>query len=210
MAFFITIVAFFYGLFKVCLKKSNEYFRIIVIAVGCYVLEETWVVINTICNIQNGLFTVRLIGIIGCFCAFLTANSNLSKDKQYDISKETKMTKYGALLAPLVFVLLFIIYFIRSINVVPFYQIVVAFIVLCPLMFDSYFDLKYLLIKDNKNNLINSIKPINFLILIEYICSLLYVFFTKRSLLLSLDIISGVIMVFIVILSVKGAKKWEI
>ena len=71
--------------------------------------EELWVIVNTICNISNGLITVRLIGIFGCFCTFLTANSNISKDKMYNKSNETKLAKYGAFLAPVVFIVVVII-----------------------------------------------------------------------------------------------------
>ena len=210
LAFIITTVAFIYGLTKVCLHKTNEYFRIIVVAVGCYVLEELWVIVNTICNINNGLITVRLIGIFGCFCAFLTANSNISKDELYNKANETVLAKYVALLAPTVFIILFIIYFIQSINIRPFYHIFISFIVILPLIIDSYFDLKYLLMPTNNNSIIKRIKPINLLILFEYISSLLYFFFTKKSMLLSLDITSGIIMAFIVMLCVRRAKKWEI
>lgn len=209
LAFIISLSAFIYGLFKVCLHKSNEYFKIVVVAVGCYVLEESWVIVNTICNIPNNLLTVRLIGIFGCFCAFLTANRSISKDKMYNKSSETKLARYGALLAPILFTSLFSIYCIQSINIKPIYHIVISFIVIFPLIIDSYFDLKYLLMPTGNTAFIKSIKSINLLILLEYIGSLLYFFFTKRSMLLSLDITCGIIMALIVMLCVKEAKKWK-
>ena len=124
--------------------------------------------------------------------------------------KGNQWAKYatGTVMAPMIFVLLFVIYFIQSMNIRPLYHVIISFIVILPLIIDSYFDLKFLLMP-NDNSLIKSIKPINLLILLEYIGSLLYFFFTKRSLLLSLDIICGLIMVFIVIICVKEARKWK-
>lgn len=191
IAFIISIVAFIYGLLKICNADTSLYFKLIVNAVGCYVLEELWSIINGICGFENGFVSIRLIGIFGCFCTFLTAS--ISR-----INKKNSINKL-AFIAPVMAIILFTIYASKIVYSTSMSHIIISFIVILPLIIDSYFELNSLLISKD-------IKSINVLILIEYLITLSYLFIQSVNIKLIMDILSAVIMAFIVFECRRSSK----
>lgn len=209
IAFGISIIAFMYGLLKVYTQKAPFYFKMIISAVGCYALEELWVIVDAICGIYSGFLSVRLIGVFGCFCTFLTANAR-GIDKIIDDGVgKNKPAKMIALVAPAAFVAVFCIYTAMAIKDLSKPYIIIPFIMFLPLMMDSYFELKLLLIPNDDLKLVKAIRPISALILFEYIISFSYLFIQNEYFKLCADVLSAVVMAVIVLLSEKGAKKWK-
>lgn len=201
LAFIISIVGFIYGVFKVSKLNSPLYFKLIVNAVGCYALEELWAIINALCGFENGFISIRLIGIFGCYCTLLTANVNgLSKlaDKRVNII---------SLLAPLICIGTYLVYIITNFRLTSITDNIISLTVILPLIIDSYFEIRNLLIKSNKY--IKCIRLISLLIIIEYMISLSYFFIQVTSIRLILDIASALVMTLLVIECEKGVIKWE-
>ena len=64
LAFAISVIAFGYGVGAFYRQNTLRYFQLYVCAAGCYMLEELWVIVNSLFGngSQDGLVTVRLIG----------------------------------------------------------------------------------------------------------------------------------------------------
>lgn len=209
IAFGISVIAFIYGLLKVYTQKAPFYFKMIISAVGCYALEELWVIVQAVCNIESSFISVRLIGVFGCFCTFLTANGKGIDKIVDDGIEKNKLAKMIAFVAPVAFVVLFCLYTIMAIKSVTISYIIIPFIMFLPLILDSYYELKHLIIPMDDLKLLKAIRPISALILFEYIISFSYLFIQSETFELCADILSAIVMAVIVILSEKGAKKWK-
>lgn len=201
IAFIISILAFIYGLVNISKKDVPLYYKLIVNAIGCYALEELWSIINAYCGFENGFISIRLIGIFGCFCTFLTASinglNNANKEKN-------NSNKYLSFIAPIITIILFVMYSYKLYDLEINSHIVISFIVLIPLIIDSYFELKGIL--SNKNNYL---KMINILVLFEYAITLSYLFIISTNVKLILDIISAIVMALIIYVCNKGVIKWK-
>lgn len=206
IAFGISIIAFLYGVIKVFIPNVPIYYKMIISAVGCYVLEELWVIVNALCGVENDTFSIRLIGIIGCYCTFLTANSRALTNLLGKDVLNNRKSKYLALIAPAaIFALSF-----AAILKVDKSKAVIMILVFLPLIVDSYYELKCLLTPMDDKGLLKQIKIINALVLIEYAISMSYTFVQELNVLLVMDVISAIGMAFIVLASRKGAIKWKI
>ncbi len=209
IAFGISLIAFIYGFFTVYLSNSPMYFKLMVSAVGCYTLEELWVIVNAICGVENDTFSIRLIGIIGCYCTFLTASSRgltnlLGKD-----AVNKKAPKYAALIAPLIVALIFAFGLSKAQIHQGLFFIAILMLVFLPMVLDSYFELRSLLLPMDEKKMLKSIKLLNILVLIQYVISLSYMLITGMNTLLVMDVVSAVGMALIVIVSRKGALIWK-
>lgn len=209
IAFFISVIAFIYGIFRIYIPKSPLYFNMIVSAVGCYVLEELWVIVNAMVGVENDVFSVRLIGVFGCFCTFLTANSKFLNITVDDSTRKFKLTDVLALIAPITFLSVFILYVALTFNEKFFLYIIISFVVVLPLIIDSYFEFKYIVTSSKEIQHLEYIKPINYMILMEYVLSFVYFFVESQNILLVLDVVYAVIMALLVFASRKGAVKWK-
>lgn len=202
----ISIIAFLYGVIKVFIPNVPIYYKMIISAVGCYVLEELWVIVNAFCGVENDTFSIRLIGIIGCYCTFLTANSRALTNLLGKDVLNNRKSKYLALIAPAaIFALSF-----AAILKVDKSKAVIMILVFLPLIVDSYYELKCLLTPMDDKGLLKQIKIINALVLIEYAISMSYTFVQELNVLLVMDVISAIGMALIVLASRKGAIKWKI
>lgn len=209
VAFGISSIAFVYGLMRVYTQKAPFYFKMIISAVGCFALEKLWVIVDAVCGMESGFISVRLIGVFGCFCTFLTANyKGIDKIVDDGIVKN-KTARILGLIAPIVFLSVFCVYVMLEKNDLTPSYIIIPFIMYLPLILDSYYELKLLFIPMDDLKLLKAIRPVSALILFEYIISFSYLFIQKEILQLSAEVLSAVVMTAIVIFSEKGAKKWK-
>lgn len=209
IAFGISTAAFLYGLFKIYIPKTPFYFKMIVSAVGCYALEELWEIVNVICGIGNSIFSIRLIGIFGCFCTFLAANAKGLNKVLDEGTKKSRPARIIAFAAPLAGLAAVGVYSFLSAGEKTVLHILIAFIVILPAIIDSYFELKYLLLPNDEMSFIKYIRPINVLVILEYIISFSYFFVTDKNTGLITDVISALIMAILVFASERGAAKWK-
>lgn len=209
IAFCISTTAFLYGMFKIYKPKSPFYFKMIVSAVGCYALEELWTIVDVICGLENDMFSVRLIGIFGCFCTFLTANAKGIDRVIDEKNKKNRLARIISFVAPITGLTVFAFYAFSAVNEKTVSHIATVFIVVIPAIIDSYFELKYLLLPNDKIGFIKFIRPISTLILLEYIVSFSYLFIQSVNAGLICDVISAVVTALLVLAVRKGAVKWK-
>lgn len=209
LAFAISLVAFIYGLLKIYTPKAPFYFKLIVGAVGCYVLEEFWVIVSAICEYDNFQISVRLIGIFGCYCTFLAANS-MGLDKVVDDgNRRNRKARAIAFVAPVIFSAIFLIYSINVYSKESIVYIIAPFFVFLPAIIDSYFELKCFILPNDEMGFVKYVRPINALVLVEYIISTSYLFITSGVVSKAFDLISAAVMALIVLACRRGAIKWK-
>lgn len=206
IAFCISIVAFIYGVLKIFATKAPFYFKMIICAVGCYSLEELWVIVNTFCKVENGTFSVRLIGIFGCFCTFLASNAMGFNKIVDDGNSKNKFARAFSFLAPALLLAVFCVYAIMIKSAI---YIIIPFVVILPAIIDSYYELKYLILPNDEMGFVKYIRPISVLILLEYAISISYLLLESEIIMLIMDVASAIVMALLVLASRRGAIKWK-
>ena len=208
LAFGISILAFFYGLITVFRTRAPLYFKLIICAVGCYALEELWVIINVVCSIGSGVFSVRLLGIFGCFCTFLTASKVLNKDLFKKRDKK-RLADIAVFAVPLVLAALGVWGVWYAVSDRTVFRVAVVFLVLLPAVWDSYYETKFAFAHADDDGHVAAIRPIALLVILEYILSFLYCYFLYKGIGLMTDVVSALLMAIMVIFCRKGAAKWK-
>lgn len=207
IAFGISVIGFVYGLITVFMTDSPLYFRTIISAVGCYALEELWVIVDVLTDAEDAVVSVRLIGIFGCFCAFLTASRILNKvlfDKG-----QTKIC-IPAVLVSVIFMGLVVLCAVLSAQTNPVLTPVLTCAILLPPIVDSYYECRQLAAFGKEDARAGAVRPIALLVLLEYAISIAYILLHTRVLVgLSLDVLSAVVMALMVMFCRKGAAKWK-
>ena len=212
IAFGISAAALGYGIFHLSQKDTPKFFRLYVCAAGCYVLEELWVIVNSLLGngAEDGLVTVRLLGIFGCLCFMLSANAH-EFDRIVD-DGNNRRPKLLAFAAPAVLLICYVLFVLSPANTEPKAAVILGFFSISPALFASYFNLKHLLLPNDAMGFLKSTRWINCFALICYAANFLYpllnlycppVFMSIYDLLLAL------IMSAIMILCRKGALKWK-
>lgn len=213
ISFLISLFGFIYGTLNLIKKESPRYFHLITYASGCYTLEELWVIVNLLFGYGklDGLITVRLFGLFGCFCFLLSANAN-EFDRIVDDNTVSKKHILISFTAPLFLVILYAIYAFLYYDIDTILNAIIGFIVFSPAFIASYYNLKHLIIPVDEMEYLNRTKPINICALIYYLVNIIYIFiydYVSSNIHSVLDISVSLIMTIIVIISVKEAKKWK-
>lgn len=208
IAFGISLLAFIFGLFKINFKNAPFYFKMLTVAVGCYSLEELWIIVDAVCGIHSSTFSVRLIGVFGCFCAFLTANSKGLDKVIGDGIAISKRVKAFSMLVPVILFAIICSYLIINASILKSSHLIIIFIVFIPAIIDSYFECMHILMPTDKLGLLKYIKMINAFILIEYAISFAYLYVSALPVILVMDVVSAIVLAMVVVLSERGAKQW--
>lgn len=211
-AFFISLIALIYGIRGVIKYEIPMYFRLPVAAVGCYVLEELWVIVNTIFGNYGSFITVRLFGVFGFFCFLLCANTG-GIDKTLDEDCErNKKARIVALAAPVLLLALFSILTFNKFRSNGISHILLSYLVFAPAFPSSYYNLKHLLIETDGAGFLKCVRGCDVLCLVIYCCNLIYLINYPENLLVLIyitDIIMALLVLTLTVLSVRGGKKWK-
>lgn len=208
ISFGISILAFIYGLITVFRAKAPTYFKLIICAVGCYALEELWVIVNVVCSIGSSVFSVRLLGIFGCFCTFLTASKVLNRE--FFAKPEKKRFADIALFAvPLALAVLGAGYVRYAALDRSVFRVAVVFLVLLPAVWDSYYEAKIAFAHADDAGHVAAVRPVAVLVILEYLLSFLYTYLHHEGVILTVDVVSALLMAIMVIFCRKGAAKWK-
>ena len=212
IAFTISTAGFSYGAVRLFKKGVPKYFQLFICAAGCYTLEELWVIVNSLLGNgnQDGLLTVRLFGLFGCFFFMLSANVN-EFDKVVDDGKN-KRAKRLALIAPAVLIALYSLYVMYQINRESIFVIVAGFISLAPALFAAYYNLKHLLLPADAMNFLQATRGVNIMALIFYAANYIYPFLNllcSKPAMSVYDVMLGLLMSGIVIMCERGARQWK-
>ncbi len=205
---------FIYGIIRFFKSNSPLYARMIVFGIGCAMqgrIFETLMLV-TRGEIQSG-FHVGMLGAIGCFLFFLGVNYGQMDSLVDDGSRRFLKYRLIALAAPVIVLVLFVVYYVRNssgFNAMILVNLV-QMLVICSA---SYYHVKHLIIPDVEDGLIRSIRGYNLLALLYAILSILEMAFRAQTKsMVPLYIIYaciGVIMIAIVPVLEKGVKRWTI
>lgn len=212
LAFAVSAIAFGYGAVYLFKKDIPDYFKCYVCAIGCYMLEELWVIVNALLGngSQDGLVTVRLVGCFGCLCFMLSANASVF-DKIVDEGK-SKKAKGLSLAAPAVLLVIYAFTVFSPLNTSSVAVTVIGFVSIGPALFAAYYNLKHLLLPNDAMGFLKFTRGINVLALVFYAANYIYplidLHFSKTVMGIC-DLILAGILFGIVVLCRKGAAKWK-
>lgn len=212
LAFAASASAFAYGAFHLFQKEIPKYFQLYVCATLCYMLEELWVIVNSLLGngSQDGLLTVRLFGFFGCLCFMLSANAN-EFDKVIDEGKNEK-AKALAFIAPMVLLVLYVLYVFSPVNTEPTVVTVIGLVSISPALFASYFSLKHLLLPEDAMGFVKITKGINILALVFYAANYAYPLldlYCSKIVMSGYDLILAGMLFVMIVMCKKGAIKWK-
>lgn len=203
-------IGFGYGLFRFFRDESALYVRMIIFGIGCAMLGRLFTTLLVLVNgdLFDG-FNVGMLGIIGSFLFFFSANFGQMDSIVDDGSPKFRKTRIIALAAPLTVVLLWCViaatYGINSSSI--WVGIEMLFVALA-----SYYHLKHLIIEDVSFGLIRSIRSYNLLSLIYALLCILEVLVECFNLPTFCIVIvyileCAVLLAFVPVLE-RGVKKW--
>ena len=160
---------FIYGLVRFFPQKTALYLRMIVFGVGCSMLGRLFETLQLFVNGQlTSGFHVGMLGIVGSFLFFFTANYGQMDSIVDDGSKQFRKYRLIGMIAPLAVIALYVVLpvvkgFSESTVVLGVQSAVIALA--------SYYHLKHLIIQDVDYGLIRSIRSYNLIALIyAYLC----------------------------------------
>ncbi|MBQ4046636.1 MAG: hypothetical protein II627_09300 [Lachnospiraceae bacterium] len=203
---------FVYGVVKFFREPSALYSRMIVFGVGCMMLGRLFETLQLVTagEIHHG-FHVGLLGIIGSFLFFLTANYGQMDSLADDGSPAMRKYRWMALAAPLAVTAIYmVIIFLAGWGE----HAIVDGILTLVIAQASYYHLKHLIVPDVKGAIIYSIRGYNLMALIyaalcmaEMIVKYLPPAFIIRYVIYGAQCVIAI--VFIPVLE-GGVKKWRI
>ena len=212
LAFAVSAAAFAYGAFTLFRKETPGFFQLYICAAGCYMLEELWVIVNSLLGngSQDGLVTVRLFGFFGCLCFMLSANVN-AFDRVVDEGTQGHARAH-ACIAPAVLLAMFALYAFSPANQETVWTIVTGFVSIAPALFAAYFSLKHLLLPPDEIGFLRAVKHLDILALAFYAANFAYPLldlYCPKTLMSVYDLVLAGMIAGIVVLCRKGAARWK-
>ena len=203
-------VGFGYGLYRFFRGRSAMYIKMIVFGIGCAMLGRLFETLQLFANgqIQSG-FHVGVLGVVGSFLFFFTANFGQMDSLVDDGTAEFRKYRLTALAAPVVVIGLYVIYFIRT----GFGQdAVVNGIKTLIISQAAFFHLKHVIMPDVDCGVIRSLRLYNLLALIYvFLCmgEMLLGTINLPALLISVYVLMCVNLLAFVPALERGVKKWQ-
>ncbi len=212
LAFVISATAFGHGASRLFRKEIPQFFRFYVCAAGCYMLEELWVIVNSLLGSgsQDGLITVRLFGFFGCLCFLLSANLNI--DDIAGMDGRSRKLCIPALLAPAVLMGVYAVYAFSEANEEAPMAVIIGLAAISPALMSSYCGVRHLLNAMFSTESAKTVKAVEAVTLLFYLANYAYPFMNLYcpGLLMSVyDLILAVVLLGMILLCERGAKQWQ-
>lgn len=208
----VSLAAFIYGALALFKKNVPMFFKLHTLAVGCYALEEIWVVVNTIFGTEGSFVSVRLFGTFGFFCFILSANYGAFDRITDERTRECRRARLVAKVAPAILFGLYALSVILSHSIKPVSHMILELIVLGPTFPASYLCLKHRLLPKDSAGLLEMTTGTDIVTLLLFLVNTLYLFrFMDRThmVMYSCDVVMAVIVALLIVFSIRGVKKWE-
>lgn len=212
LAFVISAVAFGHGALRLFRKETPQFFRFYVCAAGCYMLEELWVIVNSLLGSgsQDGLVTVRLFGFFGCLCFLLSAILDI--DELVKSEDRPRKICVPALAAPVILLGVYAVYAFSEANQEAPVVVVIGLAAISPALVSSYCSARHLRNAVFSTELSKTVKAVEVVTMLFYLANYTYPFMNLYcpGLLMSVyDGILAVVLLGIILLCERGAKQWK-
>ena len=207
-----TLFSFIYGLTKFFKKGKPLFLQSITMAMGCHALGSIYHLCQTLATetVLEG-FTPAYLGRIGFFL-FLIAASYGQMDRIVDDgSEKIRSSRYLALIAPALAILLYIPNAI--IIELPLRTKIAVLLVWLPAVFSVYYNLKHSIIPDLDFGFVKAIKPYNILAtclgFAELLCLTAWDYLYQTQLVIT-SFVFAILCVAMMRAAKKGAERWTI
>ncbi len=154
-------LGFNYGLYRLFWNTKALYVRMVIFGVGCAMIGRLYETIGLFAlgELPYG-FNIGMLGAVGSFLFFFTANYGQMDSLVDDGSKAFQKTRLIAAVAPIIVIVLFMV-FLRNAS---FGWDTAAFVLEATVIAQaSYYHLKHLIIEDVDFGVVKSIRGYNFL-----------------------------------------------
>lgn len=206
----ISLVGFMIGLVTILKKKAPYYFTLIIFAVGCFVIEQVSLTVNTVCGIYDDVW-IGALGVFGCNLFLLSANYG-ALDKVVDESGLPFGKKMLSLVAPVILAASAISIFLIWKNRNMMCAVVFAFL-LVPAIPASYYNVKHLLLPEDDLGLLKAIKDCDIMSLIFIFMSVIYLFIEATGSVPGIvitAILHALSVLGLALAAAKGVRQWKI
>lgn len=210
-SFVVAAAAFWLGAIKLFGTKKPLYMKLLVCAAGCFMLEQQLLLINLWCGVKE-MFSIGMLGILGCNCFLLSANYGTLDKVVDDGSKKNRMAKLIANIAPItVAILCFNVFLVwKDKDIIC---AVMWLLMLLPAVPASYFNLKHILLPVDDLGILKATRFCNISALALYVVMSAFAACSASdssrqvgifSCLMSLAVLG------VTVSAIRGAKKWGI
>ena len=209
---FATLFSFIYGINKFFKKGKPLFLQSITMAMGCHTLGSIYHICQTLTTetVFEG-FTPAYLGRIGFFLFLITASYGHMDRIVDDGSKQIKPSRYIALIAPVLALLLFLPNAIM--EDLPTKTKIAVSLVWLPALIAVYYNLKHAIIPDFDFGFIKAIKPYNILAtclgFAELLCLTAWDYLYNTQLIIA-SLVFAILCVTMMLVAKKGAEKWTI
>ena len=203
---------FIYGIVKFFKPRKALYAQMITLAVGCMAFGRLYQVVRLMTggNIYNE-FQLGILGVVGSLLFLFSANFGLMDSLADDGSKTFLKYRIIPLLAPLLVVVLYVVFILCS-DLPSLAKIMGAFLTFFVIE-TSYFNLKHLIFPDVDFGVVNCMKSYNLLALIYDFLCIAEMIAVSRGIetgICAIGVLMGIILALIVPVAERGMKKWTI
>ena len=208
IAFLISAGAFAFGAARFFKKKKPMYFQLLICAAGCFALKELSYAVTELCGGEELPVSVALLGAFGSFFFLLSANYGQLDGIVDDGDKANRKARVLAWIAPIVFgAALAVVLFTSSKGGTAIRVIYgIAFL---PVLPASYYNLKHLLLPIDPFGFLRATKMCNVAALYFYVLNILQIA-SSGNLALYISVLLALNVVWIVMSSERGMKRWGI
>ncbi len=211
IAFIISLSAFIFGAINLLRPHVPMYFKLQMGAVGCYTLEELWMIVNTAFGTETAFFSVRLFGMFGFFCFLLAANRGPFDRMVDERSPACRKAQRIALLAPAVLLLIYLLSFVPPFTEKRISARILGFIILSPTFPTAWYCLKHRFLPKDSVGFLDAIAGTDIVTLVIFLVDELYLFRAPGMILILYysDVVMAVLVALFTAFSVSGGKKWK-
>lgn len=211
IGFVCALFGFIFGGIKFFRPRQALYAQMITLALGCNAFGRLFYIVRLLTGgFITGSVQLGFFGIVGSFMFFFSSNFGTLDSLLDDKSKEFKKFRLISLIAPAVFLAMYILFFFTA-DISTIWKILGAVLTIFAAL-SAYYNLKHLIFPDVDFGVVKCLRPYNLLVLVYTLSVFVECIGLSRDnavLTLICCIVTGVISTAMMPLIVRGLKKWR-
>ena len=211
IGFVCALFGFIFGGIKFFRPRQALYAQMITLALGCNAFGRLFYIVRLLTGgFITGSVQLGFFGIVGSFMFFFSSNFGTLDSLLDDKSKEFKKFRLISLIAPAVFLAMYILFFLTA-DISTIWKILGAVLTIFAAL-SAYYNLKHLIFPDVDFGVVKCLRPYNLLVLVYTLSVFVECIGLSRDnavLTLICCIVTGVISAAMMPLIVRGLKKWR-